>query len=354
MLRAFCIGDPHFSINNLELGKLFYTSCLDTVKAANAKELIDFIVCMGDILCDHEKIDSTVLALATEFCRQLSLIAPFYLLIGNHDLPNGSCFISNQHGFNALKMWPNTYVADVPLVQTIKGQKFIFMPYTPPGRFQEALNLTGIDWKTGVSAIFAHQELYGCKEGSIMSVAGDRWQDTYPAVISGHIHQAQRVGTNILYVGTPYHTDFTNTLIGEKEDRKTVWVITFSSASPSPPLGGDGVAGGISNLHRISLNLPHKGKIVVHDINDIDSINAENNQELCIEVEGSKEELDGLEQRLVVKKAREKGIKIKTKEIGKKGGGVMANKLKLGYARALYELIDADLKELFIEIIGKV
>jgi hypothetical protein len=49
--------------------------------------------------------------------------------------------------------------------------------------------------------------------GRLKSEAGDPWADTpafdrSPFVVSGHIHDYQRLGENILYVGTPVQVNY--------------------------------------------------------------------------------------------------------------------------------------------------
>ncbi len=67
------------------------------------------------------------------------------------------------------------------------------VPYVPPGRFVEALNIIDNEWWKNVNCIFAHQEFYGCKMGAIESIEGDKWDHSFPLVISGHIHSEQRL-----------------------------------------------------------------------------------------------------------------------------------------------------------------
>lgn len=201
----------------------------------------DLIVCLGDILDRHETIHVTPLTSATQFLYQLEQIAPLYVIIGNHDRPNNSDFLSGQHPFNALKMWKNTVVVDTVVKATFKGfYEFIFVPYVYPGRFAEAIaTLECCDRKPvscvnietpkvhleidetvpteenmfrkssiNAHAIFAHQEFYGAKMGAIISQQGDKWPHHYPLIISGHIHDYGRPQHNIIYTGTPMQHAF--------------------------------------------------------------------------------------------------------------------------------------------------
>ena len=57
------------------------------------------------------------------------------------------------------------------------------------------------NWKNA-SCVFAHQELKNCKMGYIKSIDGDVWEPHRPMCISGHIHERQKVGDNVLYPGS--------------------------------------------------------------------------------------------------------------------------------------------------------
>jgi hypothetical protein len=75
----------------------------------------------------------------------------------------------------------------------------VFCPYVPPGKFCEALR-TCPDWPKA-KAIFCHQEFKNAKIGSIISRDGDEWPESYPFVITGHIHDYNRMQSNILCIG---------------------------------------------------------------------------------------------------------------------------------------------------------
>jgi len=166
---------------------------------------------------------------------------------------NNQQFLTENHWLNALKPLPNVHVVDKILHKKIKGYKLVFCPYVPPGRFQEALNSSGENWKEA-DCIFAHQEFYGCKMGAIISVEGDKWPDDFPNVISGHIHQRQTPQKNIYYCGVPFQHAF-----GDQE-KNTIPIMTFKS-------GKQGY-----KLEEIDLDLPRK-KIVYTDVESMEDYN---------------------------------------------------------------------------------
>jgi hypothetical protein len=89
--------------------------------------------------------------------------------------------ISDDHPFTALKEWDNFLVVDNVTSISLKEKRFVFVPYVPVGRFQEALDqldISIIDERPEI--IFAHQEFYGAQMGAIKSINGDKWSDEAP------------------------------------------------------------------------------------------------------------------------------------------------------------------------------
>jgi len=211
------IGDIHLKTGNLiEIEQVFQ----EIIKVSKERNDYDAIIFLGDIFDKHEMIHIEVLTTATNFFYELSNIKPIYILIGNHDRPNNSTFLNNKHHLNALKYWKNTYIIDDILIQEIKGKKFVFVPYVPPGRFLEALQTKDINLND-VTCIFAHQEFKGSElSPGIKSENGDIWNNnTY--IVSGHIHEYNKLNEYILYIGTPIQQTY-----GEKTN-KTISMITF-------------------------------------------------------------------------------------------------------------------------------
>lgn len=190
------IGDIHIKFGNLkDLEKLNDTML-------QMKD-ISFIVVAGDLLDTHEKIHSQLMNYAYEFIKSLRTIADVYVLVGNHDYINNQQFLTTNHWMNGMKEWNKVYVVDYPL---FIDNKYLLVPYVPPGRFVEALNKI-VNWKNA-DCIFAHQEIKNCKMGCIKSIDGDEWDVTWPMLISGHIHERQQIGENVLYPGSALNHAF--------------------------------------------------------------------------------------------------------------------------------------------------
>ncbi len=250
-ISCLCIGDLHHKVNNIPATTKMNLAILQVAKDKKP----DFIVVLGDSLDRFETIHSIPLRQTIQFFRDLSQIAPLYIIIGNHDKINNSDFLTDIHPFTSLHYWPNTYVIDKVLVQTINNHKFVFCPYVYPGRFKEALQTENIDpLISQITAIFAHQEFLGAKMGAICSTVGDPWDPSYPLVISGHIHNYDRLQSNIIYTGTPIQHAF-----GDSTD-KTISFFIFNNEFTE---------------ERIDLHLPKK-KIIYMNVEEADKLIPDN------------------------------------------------------------------------------
>jgi DNA repair exonuclease SbcCD nuclease subunit len=219
-LRVLFIGDPHFKISNIEEVDIFIDKIINIVK----ENPVDFCLIAGDILHTHERLNSMVLNKAVYFVENIASLVKTYILVGNHDMYNNKQFLTTGHWMNCMKHLNNAIIVDKVVVASLRNIKIVFVPYVQPGMFETALDTLNDDWKTA-SCIFAHQEFYGCKMGSIVSEEGDKWMLDYPEVVSGHIHDAQRPQANIYYPGSSMQQSYDNT-------KNAVSLLTIRSDRP--------------------------------------------------------------------------------------------------------------------------
>ena len=162
-IRALVIGDPHFKVSNTYETNLMVAAIFNIIQ----KNDYDIVVVLGDILDRHETIHVSPLTRAIDFLCKLIKIIPTFILIGNHDLKNNKQFMSEEHPFTSLKYFCQSYeynndlgiksmIIDRTSTITIKNQKFVFVPYVPPGRFIEALEIS-TGWNDS-TCILAHKE----------------------------------------------------------------------------------------------------------------------------------------------------------------------------------------------------
>lgn len=212
--RVFVIGDPHFREGCVKDMELFIEETLRII--SENKERADRIVVLGDVMDRHGILHQKPYHQSCRFLIGLSKLLPTICLIGNHDFDIPSKYLPENHPYKIMT-WtkiPNLTIIDKP--QMIDG--VFYSPYVPPGMFNQAIQdvIGEGGWeslvKEGVGLVFAHQEFLGCQMGRLKSETGDPWpQDRYgqvPFVVSGHIHDHQMVGENILYVGTPVQVNY--------------------------------------------------------------------------------------------------------------------------------------------------
>ena len=318
-INVLCIGDPHFKVKNVKETMVMGQALVKLLEERTP----DFIVVLGDVLDRHETIHESPLSRAIFLLKKLQEYAPVYIVIGNHDRPNNSVYLTDQHPFNALKCWNNTKIVDVVYQEIIKGRIFTFIPYVFPGRLKEAIDtLYGIvkeksaapdreyalspnkdpvhlltdmsvgDWKES-TCIFAHQEFKGAKMGAIISEEGDSWSLDLPLVISGHIHDYDHLQSNIIYAGTPIQHAF-----GDRSDKTVSW-FTFSEKFYE---------------ERIDLKLPKK-IIVRVPYDEIEATSLPDNSEIKVIVIGNTSQIKTAGKLTKIKDWIKEGVKVVYRDI---------------------------------------
>lgn len=299
--KGIIIGDQHFKISNIPEVEEYIEKISNIVKEENP----DFIVLLGDMLDQHEKIHTTPLNKAYDFIDKMRTIAMTFVIVGNHDMTNNSVFLTDEHWLNGLKEWDDVVVVDKAITYSINNIEFVLCPYVFSGRFEEALNtIENYDWRNA-KCIFCHQEFEGCKMGAIISIDGDRWDLKNPNVISGHIHKNQTIN-NIYYPGSSMQVSFGET------DKNIISSVEFTHNEKD------------YLLNEIEIDLPRK-KIVYIDVDDFDNFDVDKNKnnyndKVKVSVSGSYEEFKTLKKTNKYKDMIDKGniqvvFKTKKKEL---------------------------------------
>lgn len=284
MKHILCLGDLHIKQSNLDSISLYFVQLekyLSTLK-------IDMIIIMGDTLDSHEVIYTQCFNKMLEYIKLCEKYAPTYTLVGNHEYINNQQFLTKNHPFNHLK----NIVDDVILIDDI-----VLCPYVPDGRLIEALNIRLVDkWKT-VKCIFGHQLLDGVYMGPILADKVEKWEETYPFLISGHIHQKQRPQQNLYYTGSSLQVSF-----DEKPDKTIALIIIDDTVS----------------IEEINIFPPQKTTINV-DIKDIDELKIQTQENLKVKVciAGDEEEFKTFKKTTKYKNLLEKDVKVVFKNVKK-------------------------------------
>lgn len=289
-VTTLVIGDPHFKARQ----ELVCQSYIDRIVDIARQKQPTFIVILGDVLHTHETVKVQPHKLVEQFFERLSQITDTYVLMGNHDLINANQYLTDNHIYGPFKKWESLYIVDKPLQIEVGDKEFVFVPYVPPGKFVDALNtlvLEGKDWNI-VDCIFAHQEFYGANMGPFASTKGDVWDENYPLVISGHIHNPQNLGENIMYPGNSIQYDY------NEHSNKKVWYIEWLDES--------------FKIDKISIGLKKK-KILKYTIEELLQKEGEHlwnngNEDLKIEVTGTSIELKNFRKSGFYTSLQKKGV----------------------------------------------
>lgn len=281
--RILCIGDPHFRVENITEVEEFIVKLIPLIEDRKP----DFIVVLGDLLHTHERVHTIALNKAYDFINQLRKFARTFVIVGNHDYIQNQQFLTENHWMNGMKEWENVVIVD----KVLAFENFVFCPYVPPGRFEEALDtLSGYDWRQS-SCIFAHQEFYGCKMGAIISVDGDKWDESFPLVVSGHIHSKQQPQKNVYYTGSAMQHAF-----GESEEN-IIAVFDFR-------------ANGKYEVDEVDLELKRK-KIVYMSMDEIESFKVKpDDDDVKIALSGNYDEFKAFKKGEKYKNLVEDGVKV--------------------------------------------
>lgn len=295
------IGDLHVKMNNIEESKKLLQKCLNVIIESKVK----FVVILGDLLHTNETVKVQPHNVIEEFMRKLNAMGIHtFVIIGNHDHINNSQFHTENHIFTPFKMWQHVTVVDSTVIAFINSHSVVFTPYVPVGKFAESLNtLTTINemWENA-SCIFAHQEIKGCKlTETVESTEGDEWSDTYPPIVSGHIHKSQKVGKNIYYPGSPMSHSRNDT------DDKFIWIINFDHKDDKSNEGYP-----FFHIEKINTNTRKKVYERCTDVESLKNINTEQyaNCDLTIKITVKPEEFKALKTTKIYKDLTEGGVTI--------------------------------------------
>jgi DNA repair exonuclease SbcCD nuclease subunit len=287
MTTFITIGDPHFKTTNIQDVDLFIEKLINLI---NDKKP-DFIICLGDVLDTHERLNTIPLNKAYDLIDKLRNITTTYVIVGNHDMISNQQFLTQNHWMNGLKEWNNVIIVDKITYIHYNEQFFVLVPYVYPGRFLEALQTGNEDWKNA-NCIFAHQEFSGCKMGSIISIDGDKWSLDSPTVISGHIHSRQTPQKNIYYPGSAMQHAFGESI------KNIIAFFTFNNNDHYI-------------LEEIDLELPRKN-ILYMDVDNADEykIDEDSKDKIKISISGIYEEFKAFKKTEKYKNLIEKGVKV--------------------------------------------
>lgn len=212
MNKIFLIGDVHLGLgypNSLDKWYKIHKQYFDDFLLPTLKQRVsqgDIIVQMGDYFDNRNILPINILNYGLETAEEISKIAPFHILVGNHDLWSRN--LSKIHSLRSFRWIPNVWVYDEPEILNFGGLNILMMPYID--KKEEQIEV--ITKFPNADALFCHSDLNGCKMH--LNSNGDfsenkiKIEDFSPFKIirSGHIHITQQMG-KFKFVGSCFHMD---------------------------------------------------------------------------------------------------------------------------------------------------
>lgn len=225
MSKIFLVGDTHIGLgypNSVDkwykIHQQYFSDFLIPLLKKEVSEG-DIIVHLGDLFDNRNVIPINLLNYGMDIVEEISKIAPFHIIIGNHDLYSKSA--SEINSVRPFKYIPNVKIYDKTSILEYNGLKILMMPYIEKKLDQ----IKAINDNKNCDYLFCHSDLNGCKM-HLTSVAhknNDKIDiddfKSFRKVRSGHIHLVQS-NSNFTFVGSIFQMDRNDT-----GDQKGIFVI---------------------------------------------------------------------------------------------------------------------------------
>jgi DNA repair exonuclease SbcCD nuclease subunit len=216
-MRLIAYSDMQASPANIEECEKAHGEVLTAIN----KYKPDAVIFAGDAKEALDPVYGIVTKHWINAARAISARAPFYALLGNHDLLSRSLHTDNWmdvlHAAGATTITTPTVVdLTVPIA---------FLPYDISLEAQkiQAQNLRIAMKSRAKGLLFFHNEIAGAHMGVRQTTglsADDLCTSMYRACFGGHIHEHQKFGKNLFYIGSPFCMDW-----GEANQRKGILLI---------------------------------------------------------------------------------------------------------------------------------
>jgi len=212
MSKIFLIGDTHIGLgypNSVDkwfkVHQEYFSKFLIPLLKKEAKPG-DIILHLGDLFDNRNIIPINLLNYGMDIVEEISKIAPFHIIVGNHD-----CWSKSSDEINTIRpfKWvPNVFIYDKTSQIEYNGLKLCFMPYIE--KRLEQINL--INQNKDCDYLFCHSDLNGCRMH--LTSVGHRNSDKidvddfkcFKRVFSAHIHIRQ-VSKNFEFIGSNFQMD---------------------------------------------------------------------------------------------------------------------------------------------------
>jgi calcineurin-like phosphoesterase family protein len=231
MSKIFMIGDTHLSLGYpnsyhkwFKIHQQYFSEFLIPLLKEKVEEG-DIIMHLGDLFDNRDIIPIEILNYGMNIVEEISKIAPFHIIIGNHDLWTRSH--SEINSVRPFKYIPNVYVYDKTTQIDFNGLKLCLMPYIESKEEQ----VESIKENKNCDYLFCHSDLNGCRM-HLTSVAHKNKNkidveefNNFKKVYSAHIHIRQ-VSKNFEFIGSIFQMDR-----NDMNDRKGITILDTNDGS---------------------------------------------------------------------------------------------------------------------------
>ena len=212
MSKIFLLGDTHIGLgypNSVDRWYKVHKEYFSEFLIPLLKEKVkpgDIILHLGDLFDNRNVIPINLMNYGMDIVEEISKIAPFHIIVGNHD-----CWSKSSDEINTIRpfKWiPNVFIYDKTTQIGYKGLKLCLMPYIE--KRLEQINL--INQNRDCDYLFCHSDLNGCRMHltSVGHRNGDKIDvddfKNFKRVFSGHIHIRQ-VDKNFEFIGSNFQMD---------------------------------------------------------------------------------------------------------------------------------------------------
>ena len=207
-MKILTTADWQVSPGNLHRCELMLKHLLEVAH----NEKVDAVLHLGDVKDAFNPVDVNVTNFMVRATRKITKIAPFHVLLGNHDHTSTS---DESASCMPVLRAAGALTYEKPTWVQFKSTWVYFVPYY---RDRKVLldHLTVKDSLIpGQKLLAFHAEINGCKMSRHVGAEGKGgipieglWPDDYALCLGGHIHYQQKCADNVWYVGSPFQQNW--------------------------------------------------------------------------------------------------------------------------------------------------
>jgi len=220
-MKYLIVSDTHFGISSFNKKRFEYMIAYfeNEVFPFILENKIKHVIHLGDLVDKRNVIDfyidNGVKNRFIDWFEQNKV--HLYLIVGNHDMYYKNERSINYCSINFKGRFKYVHVIDEIMKKKIGKLNFLFVPWIVNEIELEMIKDSDADICCG------HFEISGVKIGEKVYLTQGLNQSVFKnfkLTLSGHIHTIQKLGKNILYVGTPYQL-----MWADYNQEKGVWLL---------------------------------------------------------------------------------------------------------------------------------